>query len=149
MSGGTRRQHGFTIVELLIVIAIIAILAAVVFVSYTNATARARDDFDLTTAVQLRKVAEAVNADMGNYPTGTNDSSLTASFNSNSSTARIPDGVTVKYAASTLDNDDYATVLSDGNNRIYSVTVCSGGLNVYYPQRSSSTVQVAKIGDGC
>ncbi len=43
MTSRKLKQSGFTIVELLIVIVIIGILAAIGFVSYSNATKKARD----------------------------------------------------------------------------------------------------------
>lgn len=68
----TQRQRGFTIVELLIVIVVIAILAAISIVAYTGIQERAHD-----TAVQndLRQFAtqlELFRATTGAYPTREN-----------------------------------------------------------------------------
>src|SRR5438132_1966579 len=63
-----RRSQGFTIVELLIVIVVIGILAALVIVQFTNVQARARDAERKSDIRALQsKVAEyyALN---GNYP---------------------------------------------------------------------------------
>jgi len=62
------RQKGFTIVELLIVIVVIGILAAITIVAYNGIQQRGRDanrNSDMkafTTAIELYK------ADIGNYP---------------------------------------------------------------------------------
>lgn len=66
------KQTGFTIVELLIVIVIIGILAAIGFVSYSNATKKARDTERASDVKAIAAKAEeyyasdATNA--GNYP---------------------------------------------------------------------------------
>ncbi len=63
------RQRGFTIVELLIVIVIIGILAALVIVAYTGIQTRARDAKSQTDAQAILKKAEAYAADSnGIYP---------------------------------------------------------------------------------
>ena len=63
------KEGGFTIVELLIVIVIIGILAALVIVAYTGIQTRARDAKSQTDAQAILKKAEAYAADSnGIYP---------------------------------------------------------------------------------
>ena len=66
---GTKRQSGFTIVELLIVIVVIGILAAITIVAYSGITARANTSSALTAADNVSKKSEAYNADQSTgYP---------------------------------------------------------------------------------
>jgi prepilin-type N-terminal cleavage/methylation domain-containing protein len=83
------RNSGFTIVELLIVIVVIAILAAITIVAYSGITARANTTKAQTNAVAAKKVAEAYNADTGRYP------GLTTDFTTGSTSTKLPSGVNV------------------------------------------------------
>ena len=63
-----QKDHGFTIVELLVVIVVIAILAAITIVSYAGITARANTSASQAAANAFLQKAEAYNADQGVYP---------------------------------------------------------------------------------
>ena len=62
------KSSGFTIVELLIVIVIIGILAALVIISYNGIQARARDSSRLTAMRNVKSAVEAYAAENGSYP---------------------------------------------------------------------------------
>ncbi len=71
-----KTTSGFTIVELLIVIVVIAILAAITIISFSGIQQRARDAERQTELSALQKALEMYHADTGGYPrcssTGTN-----------------------------------------------------------------------------
>ena len=62
------KLHGFTIVELLIVIVVIAILAAISIAAYTNIQQRAKNTAIINAASQSLKMIEAYIAANGTYP---------------------------------------------------------------------------------
>ena len=143
-------EKGFTIVELLIVIVVIGILAAIVIVAYNGIQDRSKNTKYQTDATALQKGAEAVNADLGSYPTGTDAATLTTSFNS-SATFKVPSGVGVAYVTAAPDDADAITA-ADGTTRTYSVDPCtSGGVKIFYPVRGGSlaTLSVGNTTAGC
>ena len=62
-------QKGFTIVELLIVIVVIAILAAITIVSYNGVQNRAKSTAAYSLATSVNKAVEINLAEKGTYPT--------------------------------------------------------------------------------
>lgn len=72
MQWATNKRTGFTIVELLIVIVVIAILAAITIVSYNGITARATETQIVTEAKQAVTLLKAFYAENGHYPAITN-----------------------------------------------------------------------------
>jgi prepilin-type N-terminal cleavage/methylation domain-containing protein len=90
MLNRTKNQAGFTIVELLIVIVVIGILAALVLNTFQGVQARARDTERRTDINSIATQLEAYFADFGYYPDG-------------SATASCDDG-TATAAACTLSN---------------------------------------------
>ncbi len=66
------KQNGFTIVELLVVIVVIAILAAIVTISYGGISARARDTVRIDEISKIRRALELYKTDIGTYPLATN-----------------------------------------------------------------------------
>jgi prepilin-type N-terminal cleavage/methylation domain-containing protein len=98
-------EKGFTIVELLIVIVVIGILAAIIIVAYQGVTARANTAKNQTTSVSVQKKAEAFNADAqgtvgvqsgsGYYPaTAAIFSTIPSGF-----VGQLPGGVSVSNSA--------------------------------------------------
>lgn len=63
-----QKQRGFTIVELLIVIVVIAILAAITIVAYNGVQARGRDARRVSDMQAIVKALEMYKADNGQYP---------------------------------------------------------------------------------
>ena len=64
-----QKQTGFTIVELLIVIVVIAILAAITIVAFNGVQQRARDSQRKQNIAELAKLISMYNVDNGNYIT--------------------------------------------------------------------------------
>jgi prepilin-type N-terminal cleavage/methylation domain-containing protein len=62
------RQNGFTIVELLIVIVVIGILAAITIITYNGIQARSRDTQRLVDLLAIQKALELDRTDNGGYP---------------------------------------------------------------------------------
>ena len=70
MKNRTRKNHtGFTIVELLIVIVIIGILAAITIVAYNGVSNRANASAGFAAANSAVKKANLYNTELGSYPT--------------------------------------------------------------------------------
>ena len=93
-----KSDKGFTIVELLIVIVIIGILAAITIVAYNGIQNRGKTSAAAATAATVSKKAEAANALASGYPvaaTGTN------SFASNNDSSLAGSGITLLAAAPT------------------------------------------------
>lgn len=63
-----RKQVGFTIVELLVVIVVIAILAAITIVAYNGIQQRSRDAIRVSDLKGVQKALELFNVDQGRYP---------------------------------------------------------------------------------
>lgn len=74
-----KHEKGFTIVELLIVIVVISILAALVIVAYTNVQAKASYSHMRSDMETLKKELEVYKVNTGTYP----DSSACANVNYN------------------------------------------------------------------
>ena len=65
---GRHKNHGFTIVELLIVIVVIAILAAITIVAFNGVQQRAKNSAKLSTVESIIKLIELYRSEYGTYP---------------------------------------------------------------------------------
>lgn len=63
-----RHKHGFTLMEILISVAIVAILTAIGIVSYNSVNKRARDAKRKSDLEQVRSALEIYRNDKGKYP---------------------------------------------------------------------------------
>lgn len=78
-----KQSHGFTIVELIVVIVVIGILAAITVIAYSSVTARARQKGVEADARALSAALTKYKAENGTYPSDLSSISNVAQFNSN------------------------------------------------------------------
>lgn len=95
----SHKQSGFTIVELLIVIVVIGILAAITIVAYNGVTARANSSASQTAAGNFAKKAEVYLADSGQNRYPITAAELTGAA---STTTYALTGVTPSYSTTAL-----------------------------------------------
>lgn len=89
------KSKGFTIVELLIVIVVIAILAAITIVAYNGIQQRAHTTSQKTAAENLAKKIEAYNAVNNAYPTSNTAALMTTALNAVSDSSLVGSGITI------------------------------------------------------
>lgn len=130
-------ERGFTIVELLIVIVVIGILAAIVIVAYQGVTNKANSSSAKGNAESVQKVAETYNTDNGNYPTL---AQLKGTWTGQ--TTRLPSGVNVSSTLPTGSTSDDKS----GKNILYKEKSTTGGCIVYWDV-SANAVGKVFVGD--
>jgi prepilin-type N-terminal cleavage/methylation domain-containing protein len=94
-----KSERGFTIVELLIVIVVIGILAAITIVAYNGVTARANTTSAKAAANSFTKKAEIYNADAGTNRYPIVNTELTSAA---STSTFFLSGVTINYSTTAL-----------------------------------------------
>ena len=120
------KNQGFTIVELLIVVVVIAILAAITIVSYAGITARANESAVKLQASNFLKKVEAYNAEKGAYPTAVTDLSTSSSTSYYwADTTNVNGGTTKSAVTTNLDNTGNVT-------KKLGVKFCTTGVRAYF-----------------
>jgi len=133
------KQAGFTIVELLIVIVVIAILAAISIVAYNGIQNRGKNSAAKSAAATVVKKAELYNTEVGYYPIG-----MSALTGATSTATYKLDGIvyTGGQSSSTPTNAVVFYACGSGNpvdtNAITSSNVTGG--RIYYYDYQSSTI---------
>jgi len=113
------KNRGFTIVELLIVVVVIAILAAITIVSYNGITKRASEAAVKTDAAQASKAIAIDYINNGTYPT---------------SIATANGGKGVKPSGT---NEFYYVLNTASTPTTYTLTACNPAANAFYRVTSS------------
>jgi prepilin-type N-terminal cleavage/methylation domain-containing protein len=141
-----RSSRGFTIVELLIVIIVIAILATLVITAYNGVQAKARDVKRQSDAESVQKAAEAYNADNGSYPTSA------ANFTASGNTVKLDSGIHLTAAS---DPAVEANTDSDGtgtnDHEAIAIKYCGSGAGItaYYWQEQGSGALKNYVAGSC
>jgi len=123
-----KHLRGFTIVELLIVIVVIAILAAISIVAYNGIQQRARLSQIQTANVQMQKSLELFKAETDNYPSSI---SSCPTPTTDAACLAIPSGYTVSYvrfSAGTRPSPVFSGTASEQN---YELTLRSDTSVIY------------------
>lgn len=152
----SNKQTGFTIVEILIVVTIIGILAAIVIVAYVNITGQARDKAYITNAKSIQEAVRTVEIKTSAYPVGIGSSSGSNAFTTTSDPVSLTDGLTVTAAIKSGGALMTATEIQDSHkDKKIPVEFCdhgtdenSGtgkGIRIYYTE--GSTIRFLQDGD--
>lgn len=123
-------NRGFTLIELVIVIAILAILGAIALPKYMGIRDQAKVDADYTTVASVGKAAELYYIKNGEVPTVSE--LVTAGFLNSGGLKLQSDDVD-------LETDKTVTITIDDNN--ITVTVTAGDKTIQYPDNRNKTVQ--------
>lgn len=118
------RQHeqsGFTIVELLIVVVVIGILAAITIVAYNGISQRGRDSARSSDTAAIKKAIELYNVDNGKYPTvGSTDTGYDSSI---LASTLVPTYISKLPTDPKTGNFNYQYVYGPAANNSYAVLV--------------------------
>lgn len=129
-------QKGFTIVELLIVIVVIGILAAIAFVAYGNITRQARDSERQSDTKAMMSKAEEELAQNGAYPADC--AAFTALNGLNAESLNAPNGATGSNCATTT-----PSATSDVYQVTTSTTAGQPKLTItYWSEKNSATQSI-------
>ena len=135
-----QHNHGFTIVELLIVIVVIGILAAITIVAYNGVQNRAKNSLRKSDIAAITKALELYYIDNGRFPAGSGSTTINASWSTtadaswqNLATALAP--YMAKLPADPVSTPGTAVTSSAGYNYAYyanTSTFCNAAVGKMY-----------------
>lgn len=138
-----KKQKGFTIVELLIVIVVIGILAAITIVAYNGIQNRGKAAAGQALANSISKKAEAFNTIESVYPT---QAQLVA--NTGSGAALNPNEAKLDSTAAVLAAHVTASSAVDGTRVGYVATSTGGCVSWWDFAASTAVVKYIRVGGG-
>ena len=163
------KNQGFTIVELLIVIVVIAILAAITIVAYNGIQNRAKTSAGQSAANALMKKVEAFNTLNPSYPsfcslvTNTTNSatvnpaarqtgpgSCVAGTTAIQSEPKLDDVSNISSVTAAAGTGYTATIADD--NKVIGYWPCAAGANIFYwnyTAAGAGAIATVKAGAGC
>ncbi|NCU43236.1 prepilin-type N-terminal cleavage/methylation domain-containing protein [Candidatus Falkowbacteria bacterium] len=143
-----KNKKGFTLVELLVVVAIIGILAAVSVVALNTARARARDSRRVADVRQMQTALELYYNDEGTYPaSAAPGGQIKASTSGTVYMSQIPTPPSPHDGNCTAANNLYLYAIqgSGTTNPSYTITYClgsaTGGLDAGVSVATPATIQ--------
>lgn len=150
-----QKQKGFTIVELLIVVVVIAILAAITIVAYTGIQNRTHDSAVQNDLATFYKKLEAYKIDDPNsrYPTPVNasdlnttvsDSKFNFKFSTNSYSTSVTNNVAYCFAS---DGSEVGIVAASKSGNAFYISSSSGGVKSYTPAWTSAAATTCRNSD--
>lgn len=150
----SQKDRGFTIVELLIVIVVIGILAAITIVAYNGIQSRAKTSSGQALAGSVAKKMEALQAIKGSYTAAATGATTGAQINTSANAAPLAGEALIDVPGSVIGaSSNVASGLSTSNadnGKVVSLWTCTAGANVYYLDFATTTNVVSvKAGAGC
>lgn len=159
-------QHGFTIIELLVVIVVIAVLASITYVSYAGVQNKSKTSGGLTLAQSVGSKVDQYYQLNGVYPnycqittnttdatgTGASGSPCAAGYSSAGDQAKLDSTAAVVYVSDTS-GTGYTSSLSN-NNALVGYWLCtattSTGADIFYiDYTNASAIKKYTVGTGC
>tara|TARA_Y100001934_G_scaffold206366_1_gene244020 strand:- start:289 stop:711 length:423 start_codon:yes stop_codon:yes gene_type:complete len=126
-----RKQHGFTLIELMIVVAIIGILAAVAVPAYQDYTVRARVTEGLSLAAGAKTAVSEYWSSQGSMPSNNDQAGISASDdisgNSVQSVAVASGVITITFSSATPALNGATIGMSPSTDGGSVIWTCTGG----------------------
>lgn len=136
----SNKSKGFTLVELLIVIVVIAILAAISIVAYNGVTQKARDDERVATARNIVNAAASYNSEENKWPTH----ATLKTYNTVKLSGAAADAAKVGDFDVTTEKDKYKYILCKDNDTTTNADEATGVKVEYYKDVASGSDPAGK-----